>query len=237
MQDALLIELLTEELPPKSLQTLATAFAEACSRAWSNEGFVDSQCRELREPSLRRAGSRCWSTACVSEQPEQAVERKGPPSASGSNARASRPRRSQGFAQDLRRGGRSALNECRGRQRASTSCSAHASRASRWRSTCCASCRRRSRAAHPQADALGRRATRSSCVPCTGWSCCMVRASCRARCWASQRQRDPRPSIPRQAVSSTIPRAQDYVEVLAEQGKVIVELRGRAGARSPKRCN
>jgi glycyl-tRNA synthetase beta chain len=81
MQDALLIELLTEELPPKSLQTLGNRFAESVFTRLVEQGFVDRSANFEPYATPRRLG--VLVDGVRDEQPEQAVERKGPAVSAG----------------------------------------------------------------------------------------------------------------------------------------------------------
>ena len=78
MQDALLIELLTEELPPKSLQALAEAFGRAPARAAEGRWTGRSQAAGTRR-SRRRAGSRCWWRRSPAKRTDKPITLSGPP--------------------------------------------------------------------------------------------------------------------------------------------------------------
>jgi glycyl-tRNA synthetase beta chain len=81
MQDALLIELLTEELPPKSLQALGKKFAESVFTRLAEQGFVDRAAKFEPYATPRRLA--VLIDGVRDEQPEQAVERKGPAVSAG----------------------------------------------------------------------------------------------------------------------------------------------------------
>ncbi|MEO5573985.1 MAG: glycine--tRNA ligase subunit beta [Gammaproteobacteria bacterium] len=84
MQDNLLIELLTEELPPKSLLKLSQAFCEGIFEGLKEQGFVEADAdyaglvTEFATP--RRLGVLVKNVAC--KQSERIIERKGPALAS-----------------------------------------------------------------------------------------------------------------------------------------------------------
>ena len=77
MQDALLIELLTEELPPKSLNTLATAFAEQLFTLLTDEGLVGEATTPKSFATPRRLAA--LITHVLSEAPDKPVTLTGPP--------------------------------------------------------------------------------------------------------------------------------------------------------------
>ncbi|MDS4053870.1 glycine--tRNA ligase subunit beta [Accumulibacter sp.] len=76
MSETLLIELRTEELPPKSLKTLSEAFAEAIFSALRVQQFLhaDSVCTPYATP--RRLAVAI--TRVSERQPERVIEKKGP---------------------------------------------------------------------------------------------------------------------------------------------------------------
>ncbi len=76
MKDTILIELRTEELPPKSLKHLSEAFAEAVFAALRAGGFAssDSVCTAYATP--RRLAMTI--TGVADRQPDRVVEKKGP---------------------------------------------------------------------------------------------------------------------------------------------------------------
>ncbi len=96
MQDALLIELLTEELPPKSLQALGRRFAEGVFRRLAAQGFVTANDEWQPFATPRRLG--VLVAGVLDRQPEQAVERKGPAVASGIGADGKPTKALEGFA-------------------------------------------------------------------------------------------------------------------------------------------
>ncbi len=81
MSDTLLIELLTEELPPKSLRLLATVFAETVFAALKAQQFAgdDSVCTPYATP--RRLA--LTVTRVAAQQPDRVLEKKGPAVGSG----------------------------------------------------------------------------------------------------------------------------------------------------------
>ncbi|MFN0318112.1 MAG: glycine--tRNA ligase subunit beta [Burkholderiales bacterium] len=84
MQDALLVELLTEELPPKSLQTLGVRFAEGIGKRIKDLGFAPATAAVTPFATPRRLGVLVADVASI--QPERSVERKGPALSSGMGA-------------------------------------------------------------------------------------------------------------------------------------------------------
>ena len=72
----MLVELGTEELPPKALPTLEQAFADGVA-AGLDKAELDARRSSSRLP--RRAGSRCWCAAWPASQPDQHIKRRGPP--------------------------------------------------------------------------------------------------------------------------------------------------------------
>ena len=75
MAAPLLVELLTEELPPKSLKRLSLAFAEALSGSLKDKGFIDhDEFQEFATP--RRLAA--LIPRVLDKQPDRRVERKGP---------------------------------------------------------------------------------------------------------------------------------------------------------------
>lgn len=84
MQDTLLIELFTEELPPKSLATVAKAFHYGIAKGLADHGFIkpellDKPVNLLATP--RRLAVVIPNTLKI--QPDQIIERKGPYVSSG----------------------------------------------------------------------------------------------------------------------------------------------------------
>ncbi|MEO6697237.1 MAG: glycine--tRNA ligase subunit beta, partial [Gammaproteobacteria bacterium] len=80
MQDSLLIELLTEELPPKSLLKLSQAFCRGIFDGLKEQGFVTDDADYLGAVSEFATPRRLAVLIkdVVGMQPERTVERKGP---------------------------------------------------------------------------------------------------------------------------------------------------------------
>jgi glycyl-tRNA synthetase beta chain len=95
-QDALLIELLTEELPPKSLSALGTRFADGIRRGLEELGFVDPGAAHTAFATPRRLAVLIPNVR--SEQAEREVERKGPAVASGIGPDGKPTKALEGFA-------------------------------------------------------------------------------------------------------------------------------------------
>ena len=96
MRDALLIELLTEELPPKSLQALGKKFAESVFARLAEQGFVDRAAKFEPYATPRRLA--VLVDGVLDEQPEQAVERKGPAVSAGLTSDGKPTKALEGFA-------------------------------------------------------------------------------------------------------------------------------------------
>jgi glycyl-tRNA synthetase beta chain len=77
MPDALLIELLTEELPPKSLKILATAFAERLVTLLKDDGLLGAASTAESFATPRRLAA--LITHALSEAPDKPVTLTGPP--------------------------------------------------------------------------------------------------------------------------------------------------------------
>ena len=84
MTDTLLIELRTEELPPKSLKALSESFANAVFAALKDQGFTatDSVCTPYATP--RRLA--LTVSGVSAQQPDRLLEKKGPAVSSGLDA-------------------------------------------------------------------------------------------------------------------------------------------------------
>ncbi len=96
MQDTLLVELLTEELPPKSLARLGAALAEALAEDLRQDGFLSegSEIRHFATP--RRLAVRV--TAVLAKAPDTEVLIKGPSVKSGLDAKGAPSPALLGFA-------------------------------------------------------------------------------------------------------------------------------------------
>jgi glycyl-tRNA synthetase beta chain len=82
--ESLLVELLTEELPPKSLKRLSEAFATALLQGLKDQYFVDAQAKAETFATPRRLAVRV--SAVWAKQPDRAIERKGPSVQAGLDA-------------------------------------------------------------------------------------------------------------------------------------------------------
>ena len=76
MQDTLLLELLTEELPPKALPKLAASLSESVRGELAARGLLTADSTVLTYASPRRLAVQL--SGVLAEQPEQTVERRGP---------------------------------------------------------------------------------------------------------------------------------------------------------------
>ncbi|HET9484376.1 MAG TPA: glycine--tRNA ligase subunit beta, partial [Xanthomonadales bacterium] len=90
----LLIELGTEELPPKSLPELAAAFRDGVASGLAKRGIACEGVRALWTP--RRLA--VLADAVATQQPDQAQERRGPAVAAGYDAHGNPTRALAGFA-------------------------------------------------------------------------------------------------------------------------------------------
>ena len=84
MSATLLIEILTEELPPKSLAKLGTVFLEQMHKSLSEAGFIKADNAGHWYATPRRLAV-CFAET-LATQPDRTIERKGPAVASGVNA-------------------------------------------------------------------------------------------------------------------------------------------------------
>ena len=95
MSQSLLIELRTEELPPKSLKALSESFANSVFAALKEQAFAgaDSVCTPYATP--RRLA--LLVSNVVAQQPDRVVEKKGPAVASGIDAAGKPTKALEGF--------------------------------------------------------------------------------------------------------------------------------------------
>jgi glycyl-tRNA synthetase beta chain len=84
MQDTLLVELLTEELPPKSLDALGRAFAAGVFEELNRQGFIAGDKGFTAYATPRRLAVTIDDV--LDRQPQQKVTRKGPAAAAGLDA-------------------------------------------------------------------------------------------------------------------------------------------------------
>ena len=76
MNDSLLVELLTEELPPKALRTLGYAFADVLVTSLRAEGFTPADSAFTVYATPRRLGALARDVA--TQEPDREVLAKGP---------------------------------------------------------------------------------------------------------------------------------------------------------------
>ncbi len=81
MSQTLLIELFTEELPPKALRRLAASFADTISSELKKLGFATADAVAVNYASPRRLAVTVANVAAI--QPDRLVEKKGPAVAAG----------------------------------------------------------------------------------------------------------------------------------------------------------
>jgi glycyl-tRNA synthetase beta chain len=95
MKQTLLIELLTEELPPKALERLSISFADDVFAALREQGLAgdDSACTPFATP--RRLAMNI--THVAAQQPDRMIERKGPAAAASRDAAGNISKALEGF--------------------------------------------------------------------------------------------------------------------------------------------
>ena len=94
--ESLLIEIGTEELPPKALDTLASAFASGVAEGLARNGVAIDADSVRSYCSPRRLAVHIANVA--TEQPDQAIERRGPALSAGLDAAGNPTRALSGFA-------------------------------------------------------------------------------------------------------------------------------------------
>jgi glycyl-tRNA synthetase beta chain len=92
----LLFELRTEELPPRTLQTLSTALTEGIVKGLDTAGIVHGKVRGFATP--RRLA--VLVAACAESAPDRQVERRGPPVANAFDAAGSPTQAASAFARN-----------------------------------------------------------------------------------------------------------------------------------------
>jgi glycyl-tRNA synthetase beta chain len=95
MKATLLIELLTEELPPKSLAKLGLSFREQMQKALAEAGFIDAGNAGRWFATPRRLALQF--DACLESQPDRVIEKKGPAISSGVGADGTPTKALEGF--------------------------------------------------------------------------------------------------------------------------------------------
>jgi len=95
MKTTLLIEILTEELPPKSLAKLGLSFREQMQKALSEAGFIDAGNEGRWFATPRRLALQF--DECLESQPDRVIEKKGPAVASGVGADGTPTKALEGF--------------------------------------------------------------------------------------------------------------------------------------------
>lgn len=99
MKATLLIELLTEELPPKSLAKLGQVFYEQMHKALSEAGFIAPEQAGRWFATPRRLAVQFVEV--LQQQPDRVVERKGPAVASGLDAEGQPSKALAGFLRSV----------------------------------------------------------------------------------------------------------------------------------------
>jgi glycyl-tRNA synthetase beta chain len=95
MRTTLLIELLTEELPPKSLARLGLSFREQIQKALADAGFIEPGNAGKWFATPRRLALQF--TDCLENQPDRVIEKKGPAVSSGVGADGTPTKALEGF--------------------------------------------------------------------------------------------------------------------------------------------
>jgi glycyl-tRNA synthetase beta chain len=95
MKATLLIELLTEELPPKSLAKLGLSFREQMQKALAEAGFIEAGNEGRWFATPRRLALQFEN--CLESQPDRVIEKKGPAVASGVGADGQPTKALEGF--------------------------------------------------------------------------------------------------------------------------------------------
>jgi glycyl-tRNA synthetase beta chain len=95
MKETLLIELLTEELPPKSLAKLGQSFREQVQKSLADAGYIGADNAGKWFATPRRLALQFED--CLETQPERLLEKKGPAVASGVDAAGKPTKALEGF--------------------------------------------------------------------------------------------------------------------------------------------
>ena len=95
MKTTLLIELLTEELPPKSLARLGLSFREQMQKSLAAAGFIDAGNEGRWFATPRRLAMQFDD--CLESQPDRVIEKKGPAVSSGVGADGTPTKALEGF--------------------------------------------------------------------------------------------------------------------------------------------
>ena len=95
MKATLLIELLTEELPPKSLAKLGLSFREQMQKSLAEAGFIEAGNAGHWFATPRRLALQFDD--CLESQPDRVIEKKGPAVASGVGADGTPTKALEGF--------------------------------------------------------------------------------------------------------------------------------------------
>lgn len=95
MKATLLIELLTEELPPKSLAKLGLSFREQMQKSLATAGFIEAGNEGRWYATPRRLAMQFDD--CLESQPDRVIEKKGPAVSSGVGADGTPTKALEGF--------------------------------------------------------------------------------------------------------------------------------------------
>ncbi len=171
-----LVEIGAEEMPPKSLVALGESFRDGVVAGLDAAGLSHGAAQAYFTP--RRLA--VLVQKLLDRQPEQRVERRGPPVSAAFDAAGTADARGDRLRRILRR--RRRRTHAHQRRQGRIPVLPHdAARSSRPRSSCRASCRPRSISFRSRGACAGARARPSSSAPCTGSSCCTATTSSPAR--------------------------------------------------------
>ncbi|HEU0187463.1 MAG TPA: glycine--tRNA ligase subunit beta, partial [Gallionellaceae bacterium] len=95
MKQTLLVELLTEELPPKALERMSIAFADDVNAALREQGLIGDDGVMVRYATPRRLAFTISNV--LAQQPDRTIERKGPAVAAGLDADGKPSKALEGF--------------------------------------------------------------------------------------------------------------------------------------------
>ncbi|HEY6095918.1 MAG TPA: glycine--tRNA ligase subunit beta [Gallionellaceae bacterium] len=95
MKQTLLVELLTEELPPKALERMSIAFADDVFAALAEQGLIGGDSVMVRYATPRRLAFTI--SKVLAQQPDRTIERKGPAVATGVDAEGKPTKALEGF--------------------------------------------------------------------------------------------------------------------------------------------
>ena len=215
MRDTLLVELLTEELPPKSLESLGSRFAEGIGKRLQELGFVEAGAGVTAYSSPRRLAVSI--EAVLGEATRARSRAQGPRRGLGHRPRRQADQGPGGLRALLRRGGRRARQDAR-RQGRVLRVPLPQGRRSHRRASGRNRAGRHQGTADPEAHALGRAARICSCALCTASSSCTAPAWCPGRSSGSKPATPLAGTVSSRAGELRIEHARDYARILETEG-------------------